>query len=407
MKADLDRLMSARGLDVIFVACDHYFSAPRDYLTGGVAITSGFVLKTPGEAPVIFANDMEIEEAAKTGLRVVSFSELGWWQLLKDTGGDRTKAQVAVTGKCLEAVGVASGRVGIYGVGDLNWIVHMVELLRAAYPQFEWTGETGMTLFDEAFVTKDADEMARMRQVARATNEVLEETWRYLQTRRVEGETLLKEDGSPLTIGDVRRFVRKALLDRDLEDTGMIFAQGRDGGFPHSRGEDGMALRLGQSIVFDLFPREVGGGYHHDVTRTWCLGYAPDEVRQAYEEVMEAFDIAIEMTRPGAPACQVDEAVSDYFESKGHPTLRTAPGAQKGYVHSLGHGVGLNIHERPSISVRSVDTLQVGNVITIEPGLYYPERGFGVRIEDTVYIDGEGNVVSLTPFRKDLVIPLM
>src|SRR5690606_3690148 len=109
LKADLDRLMSARGLDVIFVACDHYFSAPRDYLTGGVAITSGFVLKTPGEAPVIFANDMEIEEAAKTGLRVVSFSELGWWQLLKDTGGDRTKAQVAVTGKCLEAVGVASG----------------------------------------------------------------------------------------------------------------------------------------------------------------------------------------------------------------------------------------------------------------------------------------------------------
>lgn len=406
MKADLERLMRARGLEVVIVAVDHNASAPLDYLTGGVAMTNGLVMKKQGDAPVIFAGQMETEEAAKSGLRVISFNDVGWPQMLKDAGGDRAKAEVVFWGKCLELLGVPSGKVGIYGVSDLNIILALVDLLKAAYPQYEWAGEMGLTLFDEAYVTKDAGEVARMREVARKTSDVLEATWRYIQAQRVDGETLAKDDGSPLTIGDVRRFVRKALLDRDLEDTGMIFAQGRDAGFPHSRGEDDLPLRLGQSIVFDLFPREIGGGYHHDVTRTWCLGYAPDDVRQAYEQVMEAFDIAVETARPGAPASAAQEAVLDYFESAGHPTLRNRPGTIDGYVHGLGHGVGLNIHERPQMSHLSKDTLQIGNVITIEPGLYYPERGFGVRVEDTFYIDGDGNLVALTDFRKDLVLPV-
>ena len=78
-----------------------------------------------------------------------------------------------------------------------------------------------------------------------------------------------------------------------------------------------------------------------------------------------------------------------------------------GYVHSLGHGVGIDIHERPSIShLRRDDICQIGNVLTIEPGLYSPERGFGVRIEDLFVVDDKGELVSLTPFHKDLVIPL-
>ena len=167
-----------------------------------------------------------------------------------------------------------------------------------------------------------------------------------------------------------------------------------------------MGLHLGQSIVFDLFPREVGGGYFHDTTRTWCIGYAPPEVQEIYDQVMEAMDISVEVFRPGIPAKQLQEAVLDYFESKGHATPRSTPGATNGYVHSLGHGVGLNIHERPSMNHMTKDVLQPGNVITIEPGLYYPERGFGVRVEDTFYVDEGGNLVSLTDFRKDLVLPV-
>lgn len=406
MKSDLDQLMEKRGLDAVVVACDDNFSAPRDYLTGGVKITTGLVMKKRGAAPVIFANPMETEEAAKSGLRVISFNELDWPQLVKEAEGDRTKAEVVFWGKALEAIGVPSGKVGIYGVSDLNIILELVRLMEKAYPQYQFVGEIGKTLFEEAYVTKDADELERLREVARKTNEAVQAAWDYVRSQKVVDGALVKQDGTPFTIGDVRRFVRRALLDRDLEDTEMIFAQGRDGGFPHSRGEDDMQLRLGEAIVFDLFPREIGGGYFHDMTRTWCIGYAPPEVQKTYDEVMEAFDIAVEVARVGMETKQLQEAVMDYFESKGHPTPRSHPGSSEGYVHSLGHGIGMKIHESPSIGHLSKDKLQAGSVITIEPGLYYPERGYGVRIEDSFYVDTDGSLVSLTTFPKDLVIPM-
>ena len=301
---------------------------------------------------------------------------------------------------------INGGRVGIYGSGDLNVYLEVFRAFDRDASDYELVGETGSTLFDEAMQTKDADEIARIQSVADRTNAVIRETWDYIAGHRAEGETVVNGDGKPLTIGDVKRFIRRALVERGLEDTGMIFAQGADAGYPHSRGADDDELVQGQSIVFDLFPRELGGGYHHDMTRTWCIGYAPDEVQTAYEQVMEAFDRAIETTKAGVQGSVPQEAVLDYFEGLGHPTQRSAPGTQAGYVHSLGHGVGLHIHEPPRMGHIVSNELKKGSVITIEPGLYYPERGFGVRVEDMVYIDTDGSIVTLTDFPKDLVLPL-
>ncbi|MCS7071702.1 MAG: M24 family metallopeptidase, partial [Anaerolinea sp.] len=144
----------------------------------------------------------------------------------------------------------------------------------------------------------------------------------------------------------------------------------------------------------------------HDMTRTWCIGEAPPEVQAAHDQVRTAFDIALSSFRLDLPAARLQEAVLDYFEAQGHPTVRSHPGTTDGYVHSLGHGIGLNIHERPSISHLSKDVLRAGCAITIEPGLYYPERGFGVRIEDSFVIGADGALISLTPFPKDLIVPL-
>ncbi|MBZ0278902.1 MAG: aminopeptidase P family protein, partial [Anaerolineae bacterium] len=173
------------------------------------------------------------------------------------------------------------------------------------------------------------------------------------------------------------------------------------------RGNDSAALKVGQSIVFDLFPRQPGG-YHHDTTRTWCIGYAPPEVQAAYDDVMQAFSIAVNAyAEPGQPVHTMQDAVLDFLEGQGHLTIRSKPGTHDGLVHDLGHGFGLNIHERPLLShVQKRDIFQVGNVITIEPGVYYPERGYGVRIEDAFYIDENGALVTLTDFHKQLVLPL-
>lgn len=408
MKSDLDTLMRERGLDALLIFASHSHSAALDYLTGGVRITGGIAVKLVGRAPVLIVNGMEVAEAAASGLEVYDYHTMGLEDARKATEGDLKAAQILFWGGCLGRLGLESGTVGIYGTTDINEVLAIIDGLREKFPQYTFKGDQRPTIFDLAAETKDDAEVDRIKSVAQRTNDVMRATWDYISRHRAdENETVIKDDGTPLTIGDVKRFVRRELLDRDLEDTEMIFAQGKDGGFPHSRGEEKEALKLGQAIVFDLFPHEMGGGYHHDMTRTWCIGYAPEHVRRAYDEVMTAFDIAVEQFAVGKPAHTMQDAVQDYFESLGHATIRNTPGTETGYVHSLGHGVGLNIHESPRIAHNvKEDVFASGNVITIEPGLYYPEQGFGMRIEDTFLVTNRGELLSLTDMHKDLILPL-
>jgi Xaa-Pro aminopeptidase len=217
---------------------------------------------------------------------------------------------------------------------------------------------------------------------------------------------VVDERGEPLTIGAVRRFIQAQEAALGLEDSqGFIFAQGRDAGVPHSVGEDSDVLEVGRAIVFDIFPRGASG-YYHDMTRTWSLGCAADDVQAAYDDVMVAFRTVMEALRVGEPTSRYQVMVLDYFEGRGHATQRSQPGTMNGYVHSLGHGIGLNVHEAPTFGEKSKHVLQIGNAFTVEPGLYYPERGYGVRVEDSVYIDESGAVQRLTDFPYDLVVPL-
>jgi len=169
-----------------------------------------------------------------------------------------------------------------------------------------------------------------------------------------------------------------------------------------------MPLRLGTPIIFDIFPRDRETGFFHDVTRTFCLGHAPDAIVHAWDQVKTVFDRVMADLRVGEPCSRYQALACDIFEGLGHPTLRKDPKTEVGYVHSLGHGVGLDVHEGPSLSMLPSNTavLRPGNVITVEPGLYYPDDGWGVRIEDTVAFDPAGRLVNLTDYRYDLVIPV-
>ena len=407
MKSDLDRLMQERDLDAFVVAGGEEQNTARYYLSNGAHITHGTIIKLRGQQPLLVCNRMELEEAAKSGLNVRTDVELGFYERLIEVEYDRIKAQVLFIGDVLAHLGLNSGRVGLYGTWQINQTIALHEQLRQSFDQYEFVAEAKNTLFQEAMLTKDADEIKRVKSVAERANAVVQLAWDYIAGLDVDGEYLLDERGARVTIGDIKTLLRRELLARGLDDTNTIFAQGRDAGFPHSRGEAEMPLRLGQAIVFDFFPREQGDGYHHDMTRTWCLGYAPQEIQETYDTVMEAFDIAVENYGLGKPMHLMQDAVLDHYEAKGHVTIRSDPRTMEGYNHTLGHGVGIDIHERPSIShTAREEVFQIGNVLTIEPGLYYPDRGFGVRIEDLCIIDEGGELVSLTPFRKDLVIPV-
>ncbi|MEJ5241641.1 MAG: Xaa-Pro peptidase family protein [Anaerolineales bacterium] len=408
MKTDLDRLMSEQGLEALLVFGDAQHNAAMYYFTGGGHVSHALLIK-PRQAPaVLFHNDMEREEAARSGLQCVSFSRYPLSTFLKQTGNDMQQALSLRLQAMLRDLGITRGKVAVYGMDEIGSAWALLSRLAKDMPELEIVGDS--PALPMAMETKDEAEIARIRRMGAITTRVVGRVAEWLSESAVAAdETLLKEDGTPLTVGDVKRKIHLWLVEEGVENPkDTIFAPGREAGIPHSTGTPDLPLRLGQTIVFDIFPCEAGGGYFYDFTRTWCLGYATDEAQALYEQVKAAYDLAVRSLQIGIPFRDVHRRVCELFESQGHPTPlhRDAPPIE-GYVHSLGHGVGLNIHERPFSSLQGEEQrLNPGCVITIEPGLYYPDRGLGVRIEDTFWMRPDGTVERLAEFPHDLVLPM-
>ena len=169
-----------------------------------------------------------------------------------------------------------------------------------------------------------------------------------------------------------------------------IVAAGPHGALPHATPRD-VKIERGQLVVFDW--GALAGGYCSDCTRTVAVGEPGSEAREAYELVLGAQQVGLDEVRPGGNGKAIDKAVRDVIYGAGH---------EGHYGHGLGHGVGLEVHEAPTLSFRTDDTLQVGNVVTVEPGVYIPGK-LGVRIEDLVVVT-DGGVRILTSIPKALRI---
>ncbi len=408
MRSDLDRLMAERNLDAFIIPAVEDRNPYRDYLTGGVH-AAALVIKKRDENPRLIVNHMEIDEAKKSGLPTQTFDDFKYGDIVKEHGRGTAAAQRALWMRILSDLGV-TGRLTIYGVQSTQATMRLQRLIENELSeQVTLVTDDTPDIFSVAYETKDADELEKLREAGRRTSTVMRAVRDWLSTHRADGEQVTNSAGEPLTIGAVKRYVRQLLLEHDMEDAnGMIFAQGRDAGVPHSRGRADEVLRPGEAIVFDLFPCPVGGGYYHDMTRTWSLGWARDDVQRDFDLVQDVFWRSLEGITPGEPAKQIATQVCEWFESAGHPTRLSTPNTQSGYVHSLGHGLGLNVHESPGLShlMPEATRIQAGNVLTIEPGLYYPDKGYGIRIEDTVYIDEDGQIHNFTDCPYDLVVPL-
>ena len=397
--------MEERGLDAAIVGGAVHGNPAMYYMTNGAGLTGGFVLKKRGEEPVLLCWPMEREEAAASGLTVVNLGQYDFTSIVRELG-DQLAATVELYRRVFADLGV-SGRVGFYGLQDRGHAWVLLNALNAQLEGIEVHGDFDVTLIDAARATKDLAEAERIREVGRRTCAVVARTVEFLQSHRVKDEMLVQADGTPLTIGRVHEEINRFLAEQRLEDPeGFIFSIGRDAGIPHSKGRPDDVIALGQTIVFDIFPREAGGGYFFDMTRTFCLGYAPPEVEQAYQEVHECVERLIEAYEVGTEARHYQQMTCEFFESRGHPTIASDTKTEIGYVHTVGHGLGLAIHEEPRFAdiPTNTDVLKPGHVFTCEPGLYYPDRGFGMRIEDVIWIDPDGTVHDLTEFPKGLVI---
>ena len=400
MKSELDELMQARDMAGLLVVGNAQHNPPMTYLTGGGHVSSAVLIQKRGTPPVLFCNNMEREEAAKSGLKIMPLAFAPLRQLLQEDAA-----------QMFAEAGLQQGRVGVYGQADVSTVLLALANLQKSMPGLSFIGEsTDDNIFMRAMETKDAAEVERIRRMGRITVDVVGLVADYLTSREVRAdEVLLREGSTPLTIGDVKSRISLWLAERGAESPeGFIFAIGRDAGVPHSVGNPDDLLRLGQTIVFDIYPAEAGGGYFYDFTRTWSLGYATAPAQKLYDEVKTVYDDVCQDLDLNASFKDYQRRVCEAFEKDGHQTPLGTAGPLEGYVHSLGHGLGLNVHERPWSGLSSDDDnrLKPGVVMTIEPGLYYPEQGMGVRIEDSYYVRPDGKMEILADYPYDFVLKM-
>lgn len=227
----------------------------------------------------------------------------------------------------------------------------------------------------------------------------LSEGIQVLKRAKVTKNSRLLYNNAPLTSERLRAIIDTAIIQAGGFANHTIVSCGDQACDPHEHGYG--PIKANVPIILDVFPRSQKTGYFGDITRTVVKGRAPESIRKMYHCVAQAQEIAFKHLVEGASGRSIHMRVSEFFESHGFKTGKEN-GRMQGFFHSTGHGVGLEIHEAPSLSKNSRDKLQAGHVVTLEPGLYYVGIG-GVRLEDMAYLTRKAPK-NLTKFEKVLEI---
>ena len=382
MLSDLDELLAQREIDAVIVPMHEAMHPSFRWLTRGAKVTRGYAIKLLGRDPVLVTYPMERDEAAATGLATRSVHDFDHERIFREAP-DPIRFYAAFYDTMLRSLGAGSS-IAFFG----NLPVHLYLGIADALDDRGWRVHRGDDdLIQLARKRKEKWEIEAIRSVGERTEQVVDAV-----------RHALREGGTSLTLGDLKAIVSREIHGRGMsEDHETILSQGRDAGVPHSRGDASARVRPSVPIVLDIFPVDRQTGYFFDLTRTFCIGPIPDDLRRIHADVEAAFHLAKDAMRAGTPASSYQAMVCDYFEARGYPTIRSHPTTADGYVHSLGHGVGLDIHEKPNftLSAMNADAIEIGDVVTIEPGLYFPDREIGVRIEDTFVVEENGRVRTL------------
>lgn len=234
---------------------------------------------------------------------------------------------------------------------------------------------------------KTASELKKIAEAENATEDSMCYARDLIRGSKVNSKGFLVLSGKLLTSERLRAEIEGFLKARGYTASQTITACGPDASRPHELGTG--PLRAGEPIVCDIFPRSDLTGYWGDMTRTFCKGKASPIVRKAFKAVLKASETALKMIRNGALPSDIHNAARESMESDGFPTGRNRNGNPVGFIHGLGHGLGLDIHEGPRVSPLNPNPLKKGNVVSVEPGLY-DEKWGGIRLEDIVVVEKDG-----------------
>ncbi|OLC41129.1 MAG: Xaa-Pro aminopeptidase [Nitrospirae bacterium 13_1_40CM_4_62_6] len=351
------------------------------YATRFIAPDPFIFLEIKGER-LMLMSDLEIDRARSQASvdRVLSVSEIE----------RRVRAQGGADPGTVEVVHAVLHERGVRRLlvpGNFPY-AHAVRLHDLGYQL-----ETKQEPFFERRAVKSEEEIRYIEATQRATEEAVAAAHQTLRAAAPRGGVLWL-DGEPLTSERIKKLINVKLMERDCVGQHTIVAGGEQACDPHHEGSG--PLPADRSIIFDVFPRSGQTRYFADMSRTVVRGKASPELKRLYQTVRDAQEEAIGKVRDGADGAKIHQRICDRFEAAGYKT-GLVNGRMQGYFHGTGHGVGLDIHEAPRIS-RSGTPLQEGQIVTVEPGLYYPGLG-AVRIEDMVLVTLDG-CRNLTQFPK-------
>ena len=357
------------------------YASSRDtdmkYLTHFTTSDPFVFFKKPGETGVIIISQMETGRASReANATVMTRSQAGLPEIMK-TEKDPYRA----TAKMI------AGQVGKKILVPPNFPIALANAI-SEYCTVVVDGGTIQSMRAK----KSKIELILMNKVQKVTEKAMNRAISLIRSSTVK-KGILYIDQKPLTSEHLKFSMHSLLLEHGCSAVDTIVSCGEDTAIPHMSGSG--PLKSDEPIVIDLFPVEEKSGYYADMTRTVVKGEPSKDIREMYDALREAKKLGISRVKAGVSGADIHQAVVDFFNERGYET------DTRGFIHNLGHGVGLQVHELPTIGPAG-KALESGNVITIEPGLYYPGIG-GVRLEDIGAVTARG-FNNFTTFSEELIV---
>ncbi len=329
----------------------------------------------------------EIQRITEADSRIEAFApeHFGWDDLIA-SGKSRVESALEVFTRACREIGIVDASV------PARFPVEIADHLRANGVTIRVDRE----LFDSRRRSKNATEIAGLRRAQRACEAALDVAREMLRNATIDGTLVL--DGEPLTCERIKLAIERVFSEHGVIADEFIVSHGVQTSIGHDMGSG--AILPNEPISFDLFPRDKETGVYSDMTRTYVVGDVPEELLEYHRLCKEALERTTAAAGPGVNGRALMQIACDIFAAHGYPTqLTKKPGEvlDSGFFHGLGHGVGLEVHERPWMSVIG-DDLVPGDVITLEPGLYRAGYG-GLRLEDILIVTDDGvEVVTQYPY---------